>query len=355
MTGGGSKRVFRKSVCMAMLAPLVVSAAAGCSGQDDEGGGAKRASAPGAANQARYEELVRKVLPTVVQIQAADSLGSGVVFDDKGAIVTNAHVVGDAKKFEVVLPSGGEPLDATLVGSFPAADLAVVRVTDPSAVRPAAFGDSGKLRVGQPVLAMGNPLGYSGSVTEGIVSGLGRTISHPGEDGGPAKTIVNAVQTSAPINPGNSGGALVDMAGQIIGIPTMGAVDPTVGASANGLGFAIPSNTAKDFAQQIIESGRVTRTRRATLGIRGQSVVAPDGRPAGMGVALLERGSPAAEAGIQEGDIITAINGTPTPTTVAMADALAEFKPGDEASVSVTRPGGAKGTVSVRLGELPGD
>jgi S1-C subfamily serine protease len=325
----------------------------GCNGGDND---AARSGSIEPAQQVDrgYEQVVRTVLPSVVQIRSEGSLGSGVAYDAKGDIITNAHVVGDAKRFQVLLSSGGAPLDATLVGTYPPNDVAVIRVTDASKLRPAKFGNSSKLQVGQLVLAMGNPLGYSGSVTNGIVSGLGRTISEPAEGGGPGTVIGNAIQASAAINQGNSGGALVDMSGQVIGMPTAAAVDPQVGAPAMGLGFAIPSNAATDFARQLIDSGKVTNTRRATLEVSVQSAVGADGQPTGVGVAAVTGGGPAAKAGIKPGDVITSINGTSTPTTAALAEALAQLKPGDTAKVGLTRADGSKSTVSVTLGELPG-
>jgi putative serine protease PepD len=198
------------------------------------------------ALQQQFGQVVRTVSPQVVQIQSAVGLGSGVVFDRSGDIVTNAHVVGSGQRFTVTLAAGARH-PATLVGADRAHDLAVIRLvgTRPA---PAAFADPGRLHVGDFVLAIGNPLGLRSSVTEGIVSSLGRTV---GEGGG--VTLSTTIQTSAAINPGNSGGALVDLAGQVIGIPTLAALDPEFGdAQANGIGFAIPSSTVAQVATRII-------------------------------------------------------------------------------------------------------
>jgi S1-C subfamily serine protease len=170
-----------------------------------------------------YADVVRAVLPSVVAIRTPDGLGSGVVLDRAGNIVTNAHVAGDAASFQVQLASDPAPRPARLVGSYPADDLAVIRAEDPSGLTPARFGDSARAQAGDVVLAIGNPLGLSGSVTEGIVSATGRAVTEPSSDGSPAATLPDAIQTSAPINPGNSGGALVNTAGQVIGIPTLAA------------------------------------------------------------------------------------------------------------------------------------
>jgi len=309
-----------------------------------------------AALESAYVEVIGRVLPSIVQINTRDGLGSGVVYDDAGHIVTNAHVVGDATTFQVTLATGGAPRRARLVSSFPLGDLAVIKVDDPSGLAPATFGDSSKLRVGQIVLAMGNPLGFSGSVTQGIISALGRTVTEPQERGSPGATITDAIQTSAAINPGNSGGALVNLSGEVIGIPTLVAADPqTGGGTAQGLGFAIPSNTAKDIAQQIITKGEVTNPRRAALGVRVQTVVGRGGMPAGVGIVEVIRGEAAARAGIRTGDVITAIDGTPPPTTQELSEALAAHKPGDRVRVDLQRPDGSTTSVTVTLGELKQD
>lgn len=306
--------------------------------------------------EAAYQQVITNVLPSIVQINTEAGLGSGVVFDSAGHIVTNAHVVGEATSMNVTLATGGAPRPARLVRSFSAGDLAVIKVQDPDGLRPARFGDSSKLRVGQIVLAMGNPLGLSGSVTNGIVSALGRTVSEPQNPGSPGATIAGAIQTSAAINPGNSGGALVDLSGQVIGIPTLAARDPDLGGgAAPGIGFAIPSNTATDIATQIVKDGRVTNTHRAALGIRGGTVVGADGQPNGVGVAGVEPGGGAQKAGIRAGDVIVSINGEETPTMALLAETLTTLKPGDQARVGVIRAGGTRETVTVTLGELPGE
>ncbi|MFC7644856.1 S1C family serine protease [Streptosporangium lutulentum] len=215
-----------------------------------------------------------------MQITTDNGLGSGIVYDRAGHIVTNAHVVGNANRFQVTLATGGAPRTAKLVESFGLGDLAVIKVDKPEGLTPAVFGDSRKLRVGQIVLAMGNPLGLSGSVTNGIISALGRTVSESDDEGSPGATITGAIQTSAAINPGNSGGALVNLAGEVIGIPTLAALNPELGGGpAPGIGFAIPSNVVTDIAAQIIQDGKVTNTHRAALGVTVQTVIGVDGRP----------------------------------------------------------------------------
>src|SRR5581483_11660815 len=231
---------------LAALAALLVGFASGRATTSTRATSA--AGSVGEQLQNVFVGVYRKVAPSVVQIETPEALGSGVVFDVEGDIVTNAHVVGTATTFTVTT-SAGKQLRGTLVGSFAADDLAVIKVKGGS-LRPATFADSSKLRVGDIAMAIGNPLGLSSSVTEGIVSALGRQ-----EPEGNGRVLQNAIQTSAPINPGNSGGALVSITGNVIGIPTLAAADPQLGGAASGIGFAIPSNTVKRIAGQIVKFG----------------------------------------------------------------------------------------------------
>ncbi|MGK5630946.1 S1C family serine protease [Streptomyces sp. URMC 123] len=314
---------------------------------------AATAAAPAGDLQAAYQKVVKEVLPSVVQITTGRELGSGVVYDAQGHVVTNAHVVGDAREFRVTLATGGSPHTARLVSSYPEQDLAVIKLTDvPQGLRPAAFGDSGRVEVGQIVLAMGNPLGLSSSVTQGIVSAVGRTVSGGREDGGTGATIGNMVQTSAAINPGNSGGALVGLDSKVIGIPTLAAVDPTLGEGpAPGIGFAIPASTVRTIADQIIRSGRVTESGRAALGITGRTVLGEGFAPAGVAVVEVARGGPAQRAGVAAGDVITGLGETDVATMSALAQALAGLRPGDTVPVRYERRGEER-TASVTLGEM---
>ncbi|MFF4057490.1 S1C family serine protease [Streptomyces sp. NPDC001668] len=315
---------------------------------------AAQAAVPAAAGdlQSAYQKVIKDVLPSVVQIQASGDLGSGVVYDDKGHIVTNAHVVGNEKTFKVTTANNENELTATLVYSYPEQDLAVIKLDKvPDGLRPAALGDSVKVQVGQIVLAMGSPLGLSSSVTQGIVSATGRTVSESGSGGGTGATIPNMVQTSAAINPGNSGGALVNLDGQVIGIPTLAAVDPTFGDSAApGIGFAIPASMVKTVADQIIKNGKVTDSGRAALGITGRTVVDDSFQPAGVAVVEVKNGGAADKAGIEAGDVITQLGDTSITTITSLSEALAADRPGQKTSVTFTRAGSAK-TVKVTLGE----
>jgi S1-C subfamily serine protease len=297
---------------------------------------------PGSVLEQQFVRVVQRVGPSVVQIQTAQGLGSGVVLDRQGHIVTNAHVVGSARRPTVTLASGRR-VPATVVGSFVPDDLAVIKI-EASGLRPIATAPSKGLRVGDIVLAIGNPLGLRSSVTEGIVSALGRTVSEPN-----GVTIPRAIQTSAAINPGNSGGALVDLSGRLVGIPTLAATDPRLGGQAPGIGFAIPSDVVRDIAGQLVQHGRVIDSRRAYLGVQIGDTLGG----AGVYVGGVEAGGPAARAGIRVGDIIVSVAGKPTPTASELGSVLAGLDPGQRVNVVVAR-GGARRTVPVTLGEYPG-
>ncbi|SDK05390.1 S1C family serine protease [Streptomyces indicus] len=333
---------------------------AGCSGSGSDTAdtdattqAAAVARKDGAALQEDYTRVIKDVLPSVVQITAGDSLGSGVVYDDKGHIVTNAHVVGEEKTFKVTAATGGRELAAKLVSSYPEQDLAVIRLENPpSGLKAAKLGDSTKVEVGQIVLAMGSPLGLSSSVTQGIVSATGRTVSEPRTGGSPGATIGNMVQTSAAINPGNSGGALVNLDGEVIGIPTLAATDPEMGDSAApGIGFAIPASMVQTVAEQIVEDGEVTDSGRAALDISGRTVLGEDYRPAGVAVVAVESDGAAAKAGLEQGDVITRFGDEEVSTITSLSEALAAKKPGDKVTVVYEREGSRR-TAEVTLGEM---
>lgn len=238
---------------VALLIAPIAAGLAGCTSSSSPG--------PAFALQQQYEAVIKTVLPSVVQIDTGTATGSGIVYDGKGDIVTNAHVVGNAKAVKVQPAAGGGTLQAHVLGVFTPDDLAVIRVTSRAgSLHPAVFGHSSDVAAGQIVMAMGSPLGLTGSVTQGIISATGRTVTESGTSGGAATTIADALQTSAAINGGNSGGALVDLDGQVIGIPTAAARDPQAGP-APGIGFAIPSDTVTSIVDQLISTGKVTGSR----------------------------------------------------------------------------------------------
>jgi S1-C subfamily serine protease len=299
----------RSTLISALTATAIALAGCGSSSTGVQGSSSPAplpADAP--ALEQAYVSVVAKVLPSVVQITTDRALGSGVVFDTNGNIVTNAHVVGQATNFQVRLANSPKSIQATLVGTYPPDDLAVIKLDQPPpSLHPARFGDSTKLQVGQIVLAMGNPLGLTGSVTNGIVSATGRTVTEPAGDS-PGATLPEIIQTSAAINPGNSGGALVDLAGEVIGIPTLAALEPQEGgiggSAAPGIGFAIPSHLVTDIAGQLVaHNGHVVNTHRAELGV---------------------------------------------------TQVLANLDPGQRVSVTLENEQGGTRTVTVILGQLPG-
>ena len=336
----------------------LTSAAAACSSGSGSGGTASSGLAGSAtAQQTQYEKVVKNVLPSVVQISAGNSTGSGVVYDSKGDIVTNAHVIGSATTATVREPVDDKQVDARVIGKFTPDDLAVIRVdSDASDLKPAAWANSADAQVGQIVLAMGNPLGLTDSVTQGIVSATGRTVGEaPSSSGSTAGSplITGAIQTSAAINPGNSGGALVNLNNQVIGIPTLAARLPDEGGAAPGIGFAIPSNTVKDIAGQLIKDGRVTNSGRASLGISGETAVNSADDPIGVGVVSTTAGGTAASAGLHAGDIIVSLNNAKTPTIEALQGVLAGLKPGTNVTIHYLPGGtGAEKTGSAKLGSL---
>lgn len=327
-----------------VLTVAVVAVSAACSG----GGGSsthtvtvktvQSASTP--SLQSLFVHVVQDVSPSVVQIQTSAGLGSGVVYNGKGDIVTNAHVVGGAKRLTVTL-TNGDQRPARLVGTFPPNDIAVVHV-DGGPPPPARFGSSRPLAVGDIVLAIGNPLGLRSSVTDGIVSSLGRTVSE-----GNGIVLPSVIQTSAPINPGNSGGALVDIAGEVIGIPTLAALDPEFGSTpAAGIGFAIPSGDVKRIADQLIRDGKVTESGRAYLGVEVASPLT-----GGLLVVSVIPGGPAAAAGIERGDRIISVDGQPVADVEQLATVLAGLRPGQTIPVRIVRHG-KQLTIDVALGQL---
>jgi S1-C subfamily serine protease len=303
------------------------------------------------------EAVIAKVRPAVVEVnvtaQGGSGLGSGVIIDKRGYIVTNNHVVQGAQSIEVVLYDGTKISNVQLVGTDPADDLAILKITPPASnLATITLGDSSKLKVGQDVLAIGNPLGITQTVTNGIISALGRSVN---EQNG--AIIPNAIQTDAPINPGNSGGALVDMQGNLIGIPTLTAIDPMFNTPANGVGFAIPSNRVQFIATQIIQTGKVSHSGRAALGVRitdvsptlaAQNNLAVDH---GVLIASVVQGGPADQAHLQAGDVIVQIDNKAVNDSSSLADALISKNPGDVVSVKVYR-GNQQLTVNVTLGEL---
>jgi putative serine protease PepD len=316
-----------KLAALIVLIAAAIVAAVALAGRDPE--------AAVTPQPAGFEDVVAKALPSVVQIRSQSGLGSGVVFDVNGHVVTNAHVVAGFSRFKVTL-SDGTVHNAALKGSFSQGDLAVVQL-EGARPKPAVFADSSKVRVGEYALAIGNPLGLRSSVTQGIVSSTSRTVP---EGGG--VTLPSVIQTSAPINPGNSGGALVDSTGAVIGIPTLAAEDPEMGGAADGIGFAISSNTVRSIAEQLIAHGSVARSSQPWLGVELRS--ASDG----VVVASVASDGPAGRAGLQPGDVIDSIGGRRTRSVDDVVQALANERPGRKVAIDLRGAGSAEVTLGAR-------
>ncbi len=301
--------------------------------------------------------------PSVVLIRSTGGLGSGVILDKGGYIATNYHVLGREGSASAPPPTSyivtlntGVSYNATVAGTDSPDDLAVLKISAPN-LRVMQLADSNKVRVGEFVLAVGNPLGYAQTVTFGIISTLRRTMS---EGGKPALFIPDMIQASAPINPGNSGGALVDLEGRLVGIPTLAAADPNQGTAAQGIGFAIPSNRVSFIAKQIIANGRVVHSGRPYLGVANIGQVTPAlaaqyglGADNGVGIGAIVPDGPAAKAGVRAGDVIVALNNQPTLSVEAFNEALARLQPGQRVPMTVVTGNGQRQSVTLTLGELP--
>jgi putative serine protease PepD len=261
--------------------------------------------------------------------------GSGFVIDKRGDIVTNEHVVDGARTIRVTF-SDGTKASATVVGSDKTTDIAVVRVTGikASMLTPLTFADSAAVEAGDAVLAIGSPFGLAETLTTGIVSGTDRTIESPS-----GATIGGAIQTDASINHGNSGGPLIDADGDVVGVNAQ--IESDSGGS-DGVGFAIPSNTARSVAQQIIAGETVEHPQ---LGVQIE-----DGSSGGVKLAAVTAGGAAAAAGLKAGDTITAIDGTTVGGADALASLIASHQPGDRVRVTYRR-GNTSATVTATLGE----
>jgi S1-C subfamily serine protease len=291
--------------------------------------------------------------------------GSGFLIDTEGHIITNSHVVEGASKVQVTLGSDETSHDAEIVGTDPATDVALLKVDVPAdQLRPLALGDSSKVQVGDPVVAIGNPFGLDRTVTSGIVSALQRQIQAPN-----GFSISHVIQTDAAINPGNSGGPLIDASGSVIGINSQ--IQSGGGGGNVGIGFAVPINTARDVVEQIKHDGEV---EHAYIGITGGSITPAIADalklPTDKGVLVNEvsEDGPADKAGIEGGetdatiegaqvrlggDIITEIDGEPVTSMEALIDAVDAAEPGEEMEMTLVRDDGEEKTVTVTLGVRP--
>lgn len=344
------------------------------------GGGHVVGAAPSvpAANMppGSVEQVASKVVPSVVMLETdlgrQSEEGSGIVLSTDGLILTNNHVVAAAAALPkgpgappaapappgapgggptpktTVTFSDGRTAPFTVVGTDPTSDIAVIRVQGISGLTPISLGSSSDLRVGQPVVAIGSPLGLSGTVTTGIVSALNRPVSTTGESGN-QNTVLDAIQTDAAINPGNSGGALVNMNGQLVGvnsaIATLGADSPDAQSGSIGLGFAIPVDQAKRIADELIATGKASH---ASLGVQ---VTNDKGTP-GAKVVDVVAGGAAAAAGLPKNVVVTKVDDRPINSADALVAAVRSRAPGDKISLTFSDPaGGGNRTLPVTLGK----
>jgi len=346
----------RKRTAVAVAAVALAGAGAGAGSYAAVAGGesttASQTSTPIADTTATSSdlsvgEIYRASYKGVVEITAtgtgssntpfprsSQDQGSGFVYDSAGHIVTNYHVVSGASSITVTLYDGSK-YKATVVGHDASSDLAVLKIDAPSGkLHPLTLADSSKVQVGDGVVAIGSPFGLAETVTSGIVSALNRTISSDN-----SYSIAGAIQTDAAVNPGNSGGPLLNMQGRVIGVNSQ--IESQSGAN-DGVGFAISANTVKSVVSQLLGGGQV---EHAFLGVSVQDASSRSGAQ----IASVTGGSPAANAGLENGDVITAVDGHTIATPDDLTSAVAGKHPGDKVSITYVRNGSTR-TASVTLG-----
>lgn len=354
----GSRKTGRGVLAAAVVAAMLVSGGLGgwigASMADNSGSGlsspVNTAQPAAQAPDGTVEAVAQKVLPSVVSIdvrsQTGRGEGSGVILSQDGLIVTNNHVIAAAQaggQIQVRFDDGTKA-PASIEGTDPATDIAVIRVDTAKSLTPIALGSSSTLTEGQAVAAVGSPLGLSGTVTTGIVSALDRPVRAGGAQSDQS-TVIDAIQTDAAVNPGNSGGALVNMNGELVGINSAIASLGSGNSGSIGLGFAIPVDQARRIADQIIKQGFATR---AVLGVSVSDSPTGDGSL----VRAVEAGGPAERAGIEEGAIITGVGDRLIEGGDALVAAIRSRAPGETVSVTYAlREGDSPKTVDVVLGE----
>jgi putative serine protease PepD len=292
------------------------------------------------AGQSRAGAVYAKASPAVVSIRTSTGSGTGFLIDAEGQIVTNNHVVGSNKRV-VVKFGDGASIQADVLGTDPSSDLAVVSIPKrsiPKGVKPLQFADSRGVRVGDLAIAIGNPFGLDRTATEGIISGLGRSIEAPN-----GFAIDEVIQTDAPINPGNSGGPLLDDTARVIGVNSQIA---TAGSSGNvGVGFAVPSNTVRQVVPRLERGESIDR---GYLGVTTSDATGG----AGAEVQDVVPGGPGDRAGLRPGDVIHKVGGKPVMHSADVSGLIATRAPGDEVDVEVDR-GGTSRTIKAKLGSRP--
>lgn len=316
--------------------------------------GLSRSNGAGCNAATVSDEVLPAIVTVSVTTKSGGGTGSGEIIKSDGYIVTNNHVIAAAAeggKIKVLYSSGVE-VPATLVGRDPRSDLAVLKVDSSDPLPTVPWGDSSTLVVGQPVVALGAPLGLSGTVTSGIVSALGRTVPVP-SDNGQLAILADSIQTDASINPGNSGGALVNCGGSLIGINSAIATVPNeegqAGGGSVGIGFAIPSVFARQIADQIIATGHVTYPYFGlSVAPIPEAVAHKLNVTDGLYVRSVTVGGPAAQAGLKAGDVITEIDGQPASNPDLLATTVMTKKVGETVDVTYTRNGAVhKATITL--------
>jgi len=297
--------------------------------------------------------IAEKVGPSVVSITtksqsqtirgttSSQGAGTGIIISKDGYVMTNNHVIEDATNVAVIDSNGDEYTNVKVIGRDPLNDVAFLKITSDTTFAPVTLGNSSTVRIGQQVIAIGNALGqYSNTVTSGIISGLGRPVTADAGNGS-TETLTDLIQTDASINPGNSGGPLLNTAGQVIGINTAIAED------ANGIGFTIPINSTKGILAGVLANGKVSR---AYLGVNYLSITAEVAKEYKLSVkqgayvhkdsgSAVASGSPAADAGLKDGDIITKINDDAIGTQNGLSSVIGQYRPSDKVTVTYIRDG----------------
>jgi S1-C subfamily serine protease len=300
------------------------------------------------AGKAVVEIKTQIVDPTLLVEMEQHGIGSGFIITSDGYIVTNNHVVQNARELNVILRDQKTVYPATIVGTSPDDDIAVLKI-NASNLPTLRFGNSDNLEVGQLAIAIGSPLGQQNSVTKGVISALHRSIRIQNQSTGVDETILNAIQTDASINPGNSGGPLLNSAGDVVGVNF--AIEQA--AFGPGLGFALNGNTAHAVAQELIQTKHVNQPYLGVSYVQvDETTATASGLPVGALVKSVDPGSPAARAGIRANDVITAVNGQSIDDSHPLKDVLRQFHPGDHVTVT-TRRGAQTLNLGVVLGTQP--
>jgi putative serine protease PepD len=351
-------------VAAAVVIALVAGLIGGLIGSHKKSTKATNASSNSStAGACDAETVAADVLPTIVTIAVhagtTGGTGSGEIIKSDGYILTNNHVIAAAANSGTieVLFSSGQTVPATLVGRDPLTDLAVIKVTTSTTLPTINIGTSSDLIVGQPVVALGAPLGLSGTVTSGIISALGRDVPVPSDNGGTA-ILAGAIQTDASINPGNSGGALVNCGGSLVGVNSAIATVPNEagqsGGGSVGIGFAIPVDNAVNVSNQLIANGKVSYPYfGVSVTPIPASVAEKFNITDGLYVESVVPNGPTAQAGIQTGDVITEVNGQPAANAETLTNLAFKSKPGDTVKVTYLRDGQSNNT-TVTLANRPG-